>query len=397
MLLPLFAVLFAGLAYYGARGSLANFVLSWEAAFGANRGAVSLIATASFLSIGIAQIVAGRLLERIAAWKVLAAGLTLGVIGYGLGALAPSLPMAILGVGVIAGFGGGLAANSTLSVLVAQLFRDRHGALFGLVGAATSAGSIVMLPVSRAVLDVSLEAALVFLAVTVAGALVATLAFLRFDTARTTRPAPVAIGTVLRVRDFWLLAIPFFICGITSTGITDTHLVAYMQGCGLTGGVASSLVAGLALFNLIGSFGSGVLSDRVDPRRLLLVIYLTRGLVLLLLPALRSTEALTVFAVVFGLADFSTVAPTTALARTAFPDAGWALVLGLIGFTHQVGSALGGAVGGIVYDATGGYGAFFVGAAATCVAAAFLSMQIGRSPTSRVGRRTSGEPAPAAA
>jgi MFS family permease len=397
MLLPLFAVLFAGLAYYGARGSLANFVLSWEAAFGANRGAVSLIATASFLSIGIAQIVAGRLLERIAAWKVLAAGLTLGVIGYGLGALAPSLPMAILGVGVIAGFGGGLAANSTLSVLVAQLFRDRHGALFGLVGAATSAGSIVMLPVSRAVLDVSLEAALVFLAVTVAGALVATLAFLRFDTARTTRPAPVAIGTVLRVRDFWLLAIPFFICGITSTGITDTHLVAYMQGCGLTGGVASSLVAGLALFNLIGSFGSGVLSDRVDPRRLLLVIYLTRGLVLLLLPALRSTEALTVFAVVFGLADFSTVAPTTALARTAFPDAGWALVLGLIGFTHQVGSALGGAVGGVVYDATGGYGAFFVGAAATCVAAAFLSMQIGRSPTSRAGRRTGGEPAPAAA
>ena len=102
------------------------------------------------------------------------------------------------------------------------------------------------------------------------------------------------------------------------------------------------------------------------------------------------------FAVVFGLADFSTVPPTTALARKAFPDGGWALVLGLIGFAHQVGSALGGAIGGVVYDATGGYGAFFVGAAATCVAAAFLSMQIGRTPTSRVGgawRRT----APAAA
>src|SRR5262249_25008267 len=162
--------------------------------------------------------VAGRLLERIAAWRVLAAGLTLGVLGYLLGAVAPSLPIAILGIGVIAGFGGGLAAHSTLSVPVAQLFPDRHCAPFGLGGGATSAGSIVMLPVSRAVLDVSLEAALVFLAVTVAGALVATLAFLRFDTARTTRPDPVAIGTVLRVRDFWLLAIPFFICGITSTG-----------------------------------------------------------------------------------------------------------------------------------------------------------------------------------
>ena len=48
-------------------------------------------------------------------------------------------------------------------------------------------------------------------------------------------------------------------------------------------------------------------------------------------------------------------------------------MLGLIGFAHQVGSALGGAIGGAVYDATGGYGAFFVGAAATCVAARLLS------------------------
>ncbi|MDX6376587.1 MAG: hypothetical protein QOE98_890, partial [Gaiellaceae bacterium] len=73
MTLALFAVLLAGLAYYGARGSLANFVLSWESAYDESRGSVSLIATASFLSIGLAQIVGGKLLERIAAWKVLAA------------------------------------------------------------------------------------------------------------------------------------------------------------------------------------------------------------------------------------------------------------------------------------------------------------------------------------
>ena len=161
--LPLLALLFVGLTYYGARGSLANFVIPWQHAYGTNRAGVSLVVTASFLSIAVAQVVAGRLLERVDAWRVLAAGLALGVVGYGLGAVVGSLPLEVLLVGVVAGFGGGLAANSTLSVMVTQLYRERHGALFGLIGAATAAGSVVMLPTSRIALDVSLETALVFL------------------------------------------------------------------------------------------------------------------------------------------------------------------------------------------------------------------------------------------
>ena len=98
---------------------------------------------------------------------MLSAGLALGVVGYGLGALVGSLPLEILLVGIVAGFGGGLAANSTLSVMVTQLYRERHGALFGLIGAATAAGSVVMLPASRIALDVSLETALLVLAGTI--------------------------------------------------------------------------------------------------------------------------------------------------------------------------------------------------------------------------------------
>jgi hypothetical protein len=44
--LPLLALLLAGLTYYGARGSLANFVLPWQHAYGSTRGGVSLIVTA---------------------------------------------------------------------------------------------------------------------------------------------------------------------------------------------------------------------------------------------------------------------------------------------------------------------------------------------------------------
>jgi hypothetical protein len=34
----------------------------------------------------------------------------------------------------------------------------------------------------------------------------------------------------------------------------------------------------------------------------------------------------------------------------------------------------------VLYDATGGYGAFFVSASAVCLIAAVLSLRIGRSP-----------------
>ena len=104
------------------------------------------------------------------------------------------------------------------------------------------------------------------------------------------------------------------------------------------------------------------------------------------------------FSVGFGLADFSTVPPTTALAKTAFPDGGWALVLGLIGSRTRSGRRSAARSAASLYDATGGYGAFFVGAAATCVAAAVLSLLIGRTPGHRsapgCGRPRAPPPAP---
>ena len=382
LFLPLLALLFAGLAYYGARGSIGNFVLPWERAYGASRGDVSLIATVCFLSIGLAQPIAGRLLETVAAWKLLSLGLVLGLIGYAGAAFAPNLPLAIVLVGGVGGFGGGLAANSTLSVMVTQLFRERQGALFGLIGAATAGGSMLLIPASSGVIDgVSRRAGLLFLAGVVGLALVGALLFLRVEGGGEVYARPAQRLTVLgalRVRDFWLIGIPFFVCGVTSTGITDPHLIPYMQGCHIGNGTASAIAAGLAGFNVIGTLASGILTDRLDQRKMLAVIYLVRGLTLLALPLLRSSELLAAFAVVYGLADFSTVPPTTALAKTCFRDGGWALVIGLLGTSHQLGSALGGALGGFLYDRTGGYGAFFVLSASICVVAATLSLGIGR-------------------
>jgi hypothetical protein len=97
------------------------------------------------------------------------------------------------------------------------------------------------------------------------------------------------------------------------------------------------LAASSALFNLVGTFASGVITDRVNPR-LLAVIYSTRGWCCSCCRCCRRRSCRAVRGAV-GLVDF-VVPPTTALARSSFRHGGWALVLGLIGAMHQAGSAL---------------------------------------------------------
>ncbi len=70
---------------------------------------------------------------------------------------------------------------------------------------------------------------------------------------------------------------------------------------------------------VVGTIFSGWLTDRVDPRVLLVVYYLGRGVSLLLLPSLLSPHAepsTWVFVIFYGLDWVATVPPSRAVIRT---------------------------------------------------------------------------------
>ena len=85
-------------------------------------------------------------------------------------------------------------------------------------------------------------------------------------------------------------------------------------------------------------------------------------------------------AVAFGIVDFSTVAPTTALSTVIFGRRSAGTVFGLVALSHQIGSALGSYAGGLVHDLTGSYAGFILAGAALSGAAAFMSWAISESP-----------------
>ena len=113
----------------------------------------------------------------------------------------------------------------------------------------------------------------------------------------------------------------FFICGATTNGLVSTHLIPAAHDHGIAQVSAASLLALIGVFDIVGTVGSGWLTDRYDPRKLLLVYYGFRGLALLALPVAFDSgryAALVAFAVVYGLDWVATVPPTSALATSTF-------------------------------------------------------------------------------
>ena len=78
----------------------------------------------------------------------------------------------------------------------------------------------------------------------------------------------------IRDRSFWLLAGTFFICGWSTNGLIGTHFIPAAHDHGMPPTTAAGLLALIGIFDIAGTVASGWLTDRVDPR-LLLVGYLS--------------------------------------------------------------------------------------------------------------------------
>src|SRR4029078_4168720 len=144
-----------------------------------------------------------------------------------------------------------------------------------------------------------------------------------------------------RVPAFWLLAASFAICGMTTNGLIGTHFIPAVNDHVMPTTVAAGLLATIGILDVAGTVFSGWLTDRVDPRLLLVVYYTGRGVSLLLLPSLLSPPAepsTWVFIVSYGRDWVATVPPTIVLCRNYF-GARSPVVFGWVFASHQMGEA----------------------------------------------------------
>jgi MFS family permease len=385
---------FAQAMAMGVRGTIGLLVKPWEAEFGWDRAAVSLTASVGFVVYGVAQALSGRWADRTGPRVIFAVSMAL--LGVGAAAVSTIVSLwqayAVFGVLIMVAVGG--ASSPTSAVMIARWFTGRRGLALGIVAGGSAAGQFVILPVmARLSEGLGWRTAFLWLGVSILlVALPIVLLLLQDDPRRasgtpaanpTLAGSPMALAAILRHANFWWLALSFFVCGVTTAGLIDTHFIPHAQDHHVSAVTAATAFGVLSLVNMIFTTLSGAVSDRLGYTRLLGWIYAGRAVTLVFLVFARDPASLFVFAVAFGIVDFSTVAPTTALSTIIFGRWSAGPVFGLVALSHQLGSALGSYAGGVLHDLTGNYTAFFLAGAVLSGAAAFMAWAISETPDPR--------------
>ena len=172
-------------------------------------------------------------------------------------------------------------------------------------------------------------------------------------------------------RTFWILAGTFFICGLSTNGLVQTHFISLCGDNGLSAVPAASVLSMMGAFDLVGTTLSGYLSDRFDNRKLLFWYYGLRGLSLFWLPYSTYTlYGLSMFALFYGLDWIATVPPTVKLAAQSFGKERAGLIFGWVFAAHQLGAATAAYGAGLTRTLLLTYNPALFAAGAACLVAA---------------------------
>jgi predicted MFS family arabinose efflux permease len=291
------------------------------------------------------------------------------------------------------------------ATIAARWFNARRGLVVGMLTASAATGQLVFLPLLAHLTEVmGWRAALGLMCGMLGVAAFAVLMVMRDrpsdlglrpfgDDGKQPLPAPApnhapimaaALGTLRdasRTRVFWILFATFFICGASTNGLIQVHLIPMCLDFGIPQVQAASLLAAMGIFDFVGTIASGWLSDRYDNRYLLFWYYGLRGLSLVFLPFTDfSFYGLSLFAMFYGLDWIATVPPTVRLTAQRFGPERANLVFGWIFAGHQLGAATAAFGAGLSRTLLSSYlPAFFV-AGALCLFASLITLAIARQP-----------------
>jgi MFS family permease len=372
---------------FSARAMLGLSMPALEGEFGWSRSFVSLGAALALLVTGFMSPVAGNFADRAGPRRMLALGLAIIACGMALTAFATDRTLFLIGYSLVAGVGFGIVALHVVTTMVAQRFAENRGLATGVATSGSTAGQLLVVPLLALVMT-QFGWRESYGTVALATLVLAPVVLLAIRPARAGSPAAAAAAVpaeplgkrlrfLLRNRVFHALFWSFVICGFTTAGVIETHLLPYAAACGFPPLQSATAYGVLSAFNMVGMVAAGWLADRGHRPFLLGMVYIVRALsFLLLMRIVGDTTLLFTFAVIFGLFDYSTVPFTASLVASHIGLRIMGLTMGLLVLGHGLGAAVGSFLGGVLYDLFARYEAVWIASVALALLAGLICFTI---------------------
>ncbi len=375
---------------FGARSTFGLYLDPMTSARGWSRETFSLALAIQNLMWGIGLPIAGAIADRFGASKVILLGALVYAAGiYGM-SVAETTGALHLTAGLLTGTGVAFTAFSlAMAAMVRVVGPEKRSMVLGLGTAAGSFGQVLFSPISQGFISsfgwqdaLLLQAAIVMVLIPLAMMLPGENSGAGgTDDGQSLRGA---LQEAISHKGFVLLTLGFFVCGFHVAFIT-VHFPSYVKDMGLAAHVGAWALAIIGLFNIAGSFLSGMAGQRFSKKSSLSFIYLARAIVITAMLLLPKTEIVIYgFSALMGLLWLSTVPLTTGIVAQVFGVRYLATLFGVVFLSHQIGSFIGVWMGGRIYDSSGSYNGMWWAGVFFGLVAAIVHWPINEKPLPRL-------------
>ena len=332
--------------------------------FGASRGTASLAFTMVMLGFGSGGVLTGKITDRYGIVTAIGLGIGILALGYIGAGMSSSIWQFIL-----VHFAIGLSSSATFGPLMAEAshwFSRYRGLAVAIAASGNYIGGTIWPPlVNFGMQSIGWRtthiAVGLFTAVAMAAALVGLRLLMGAGTRRSHVNAPpprvdlrLSTNTLTAI-----LALASIACCVAMS-MPQVHIVAYCGDLGYGVARGAEMLSLMLGFGIISRIGSGFLADRIGGIATLLIGSIAQGTALLFYLFFDSLTSLYIISAMFGLFQGGIVPSYAIIVREAMPASEAATRVGIVIFASVFGMSFGGWISGVIFDATGSYGAAFL-------------------------------------
>ncbi len=371
-----------GITLYGIYYSFGFFFKSIESEFNLTRAATSAIASANLMLAGICAFAAGWALDRYGPkMVVLLMGIFAG-LSLVLTSQTNSVWQLFITYSLLSAMGTG-AIYVVPTSTVSRWFHKKRGVALGIAGSGSGLGMVIMAPFATYLIS-SYDWRIAYIVVgLIAWSIVIPASWLLKRDPHEIGAVPDGVKSppadkeseekgiksidfsllqVFKTRNFWLILFIWLLFA-SCLLLVMTHLVPHATDIGFSFSEAAGILSLLGGSAIAGRPLMGIMSDKIGRRITPIIGTLMLGGAMLWLIWAEELWMLYLFALVYGFAYSGLSSSMGALIADVFRLDNIGAIFGVLEIGWGIGSALGPAMGGLIFDSRQSYSvAFLIGA-----------------------------------